>query len=109
MKVVLKCVMVDYGVQSVLIHLVILMLKLPVDNLITVQLVCYLLVFLFFISSTGAVESNTFGKGAWSAHSLYFLCSGSEASLLTCTYYTSTCYYYYSYDTGIKCEGITII
>ena len=69
----------------------------------------YLLVFLFFISSTGAVESNTFGKGVWPAHSLYFSCSGSEASLLSCTYYTSTCYYYYSYDTGIKCEGIIII
>ena len=63
----------------------------------------------FFIFSTGAVESNTFGKGVWPAHSLYFSCSGSEASLLSCTYYTSTCYYYYSYDTGIKCEGIIII
>ena len=104
MKVVLKCVMVDYGAQSVLILLITMMLELLADNLITVQLVCYLLVFLFFISSTGAVESNTFGKGVWPAHSLYFLCSGSEASLLNCTYYTSTCYY--SYDTGIKCEGM---
>ena len=39
MKVVLKCAMVDYGAQSVLILLITMMLELLVDNLITVQLV----------------------------------------------------------------------
>ena len=53
---------------------------------------------------SGASISNTFGKGVGLVHISHFYCSGSESELLSCSYYTYSCYY--SYHAGVKCEGI---
>ena len=56
------------------------------------------------LCSAGAVPITTFGKGVGPVHFSYFYCSGSENTLLSCTYYTYlSCYY--SYHAGVKCEG----
>ena len=54
---------------------------------------------------TGAATSSSFGKGPHSDHSSYFYCNGNEKSILSCSDYSiSSCYY--SYDAGVKCEGM---
>ncbi|XP_019858318.1 PREDICTED: deleted in malignant brain tumors 1 protein-like, partial [Amphimedon queenslandica] len=62
------------------------------------QVVCRQLGF----NSIGADTVNI-GKGFGPVHSSYFICSGSEATLLNCSYYTSFCYY--SYHAGVECES----
>uniref|UniRef100_A0A1X7TYN8 SRCR domain-containing protein n=1 Tax=Amphimedon queenslandica TaxID=400682 RepID=A0A1X7TYN8_AMPQE len=48
-------------------------------------------------------ESVNFRKGFGPVHSSYFSCAGSEAALLNCNSYTSSCYY--SYYAGVECES----
>ncbi|XP_019861855.1 PREDICTED: neurotrypsin-like, partial [Amphimedon queenslandica] len=62
------------------------------------QVVCRQLGF----TSVGADSINV-GKGFGPLHSSYFNCTGSEAALLNCSYYTSSCYY--SYHAGVECES----
>ena len=65
--------------------------------------------FKMFIYATGASSVyNVFGKSTGLVHSSYFACSGSEISLLNCTYYSySSCYY--SHYAGVECEGMIIL
>lgn len=102
------------GEQYVLHIGVILMLKLCVDSSGIILLLVSIIIIInqaIFLYATGASSVyNNFGKGTGLVHSFRFSCSGSEISLLNCTYYSeSSCSIYFSHYAGVECEGMIII
>ena len=70
----------------------------------------YFLYKLYFFATDAVAFSNAkFGSGIGSIYLDDVQCSGSETSLLSCTYDSNTADCSHSSDAGVRCQGIYLL
>ena len=110
-RAVLKCVRIKHGALFVMTSGVLPMPVWFASNLATPDLVSKLLVSLRanitccfkFVDST-AYSNARFGQGSGLIHLDNVACTGTEDSLLSCTYDADTSDCFHSEDAGVSCD-----
>ena len=98
----------DNGAQSVMISGTMLMHKLFVDSLVSLQMVSNAFIFKFIdlicLVLIGALANSNaqFGQGTGNVHLDNVQCNGSESSLLACSY-ASVDNCVHAQDAGVQC------